>query len=411
MLLGNVAYALGHWLQLMILARAGGPEAVGAYAYALALTAPPIGLANLQLRALLASDARGSHTFREYLLLRVVTTGLAVLGIVLVASGLDGGPGLLPVLVPVCVLRAAEALSDIYYGWWQRRERMALIGWGLAASGAGSAALMGVASMLGGGVAWAAGGAALGSCAALAFVHLRTAGAERLERGAEPPAPIAYRRLLRLAAQASPLGAITLLGSLQANVPRYFIRLSTDEATLGLFAAASQLPGAGGVVVGALGSAAVPRLASLCEKGDGSSFRALIRKLVLAAALLGGAGVALSALVGRQVLTFLYRPEFATADGMLVVLSLAAGIGFVASLYGYALTSARVINIQPVLLAVVIAVLAAGCAALVPRFGGVGAAWAIVAGAAVQALASAAALRLSHAGRTPAGVDSTVKSA
>jgi hypothetical protein len=60
LLLGNAVYAGGYWLQFMILARAGGPSAVGSYAYALALAAPAVGFASLQLRALLASDAAGA---------------------------------------------------------------------------------------------------------------------------------------------------------------------------------------------------------------------------------------------------------------------------------------------------------------------------------------------------------------
>lgn len=78
---------------------------------------------------------------------------------------------------------------------------------------------------------------------------------------------------------------------------------------------------------------------------------------------------------------------------MLVVLSAAAGISLLASIYGYALTSARIIVIQPAILGTAIAVMAGGCAALVPRQGAMGAAWAIVLGSAVQVLASAAALR------------------
>ena len=39
-LMGNLAYALGQFVQLIILARMGGPAAVGTYVLALSLTAP-----------------------------------------------------------------------------------------------------------------------------------------------------------------------------------------------------------------------------------------------------------------------------------------------------------------------------------------------------------------------------------
>ena len=59
--LGNVSYALGQWLQLVILARMGGPAAVGAYAFALALTAPVMMFASLCLRFLRFSGSPSTN--------------------------------------------------------------------------------------------------------------------------------------------------------------------------------------------------------------------------------------------------------------------------------------------------------------------------------------------------------------
>jgi O-antigen/teichoic acid export membrane protein len=391
LLLGNAVYAASYWVQFMILAKAGGPSAVGSYAYALALAAPAVGFASLQLRSLLASDAVGAYALREYLTLRFAATGTAMVAVLLVGWAISGTSTLRAVLASVCVMRMAEGLSDIYYGVWQLRERMAIIAWGMAINGVASAALMAAAFALRTGVPGAAAGAALGSGIAFAFVHRRTRVVESMPSDGRA-ARLAWRRLLRLAGQAAPLGVISLLNALQSSVPRYFIRASTNETALGLFAAAYQLPVAGGIVVGALGSAAVPRLASLHASGDVTAFRALTRKLLLAGALLGGVGVALSALVGGQILSLLYNSTFAAAEEMLVVISAATGLVFIASLEGYALTSARRIAIQPAILGLAVAVLAVACAVLVPRFGGVGAAWAIMAASGTQAVASGVAL-------------------
>jgi hypothetical protein len=78
---------------------------------------------------------------------------------------------------------------------------------------------------------------------------------------------------------------------------------------------------------------------------------------------------------------------------MLVVLSAAAGMGLVASLLGYSLTSARVITIQPLLLTVTLTVLVVCCSAVVPYRGGEGAAWALLVATSVHALVSWVALR------------------
>jgi Na+-driven multidrug efflux pump len=73
---------------------------------------------------------------------------------------------------------------------------------------------------------------------------------------------------------------------------------------------------------------------------------------------------------------------------MLVVLSAAAGMGLVTSFLGYALTSARVITVQPVLLTITLTILVMCCVTVVPRYGGDGAAWALVAASSAHALVS-----------------------
>ena len=90
-LVGNVAYALGQWVQLIILARMGGPAAVGVYVFALSLTAPVMMLGSLCLRFVQACDVRRAYAFREYLGLRGATTAAAVAAIGLIAWG-TGGP-------------------------------------------------------------------------------------------------------------------------------------------------------------------------------------------------------------------------------------------------------------------------------------------------------------------------------
>jgi len=388
-LLGNGAYALGLGLQLIILAHVGGPAAVGEYAFALALTAPVMTFASLCLRHLQASDARGTYAFREYLCLRGVTTVVAIFVIALIAWGTSAGHGDWAVLLPVCGMRAADALSDIYYGVWQQQERMSVIACGLVMNSVSSTAFMTASWILGGGVSGAAVGAALGSCAALFFVRLRTASDREMRRViTSDPRPVSWRRLTQLSAEAAPLGVTILLGSLQQNVPQFFVQQYGGAAALGVFAAASQLTTAGGLVTGALGAAATPQLASFCARGDAALFWNLTRKLVLAGAFLGVAGVTLSALVGRWFLAILYRPEFGSGARMLVALSTAAGMGFVASLLGYALTSARVIAVQPFLLTLTLTLLVTCCAALVPRYGGDGAAWSLFAASSLHVLVS-----------------------
>ncbi len=398
-LLGTAANSAGTWLVIVILARSSGATEVGTYAMVLALTAPVLSFTGLQLRNLLASDARRHYSFSEYVRLTLVGSVVGVVVCVLIALAVGEALRGWSVFAAVCIMRTADLFSDIYFGLWQRQERMSVIGIGRLLQTVVSIAFVGAAALIGGGALTAAIGAALGSVTLLAFLHFRTVGDEEMRDAATATSTAAsWRRLVTLATEGVPLGIILLLGALQFNVPRYFIEIHAGKAGLGLFASASQLTTAGNIFVGALAGAALPRLARWSTTDD-AAFMALTRKLVLCGVGLAAAGIAASALIGRQVLVLVYRPEFAAAERILIVLSMAAGLGFVASFLGWALTASRIIAIQPVLLTVTLAVLVAACAALTPRYGAVGASWALVAGSAVQAIGAAAALLRSRASR------------
>jgi O-antigen/teichoic acid export membrane protein len=95
-------------------------------------------------------------------------------------------------------------------------------------------------------------------------------------------------------------------------------------------------------------------------------------------------------LAGRPILLLLYQPEYAGRVGVFLWLGIAAAIGYVASLLGYAMTAARYLRAQlPVFLSVTL-VTAAGCAVLVPGHQLPGTAIAIILASICQALASAA---------------------
>src|SRR5436190_15785492 len=75
---GNVVYAACQWATLIVLAKLGSAEAVGQFALGLAVTAPIMLFANLQLASLQATDSTGEYRFGHYLALRLITTGLAL---------------------------------------------------------------------------------------------------------------------------------------------------------------------------------------------------------------------------------------------------------------------------------------------------------------------------------------------
>jgi O-antigen/teichoic acid export membrane protein len=221
-------------------------------------------------------------------------------------------------------------------------------------------------------VVWAAAGSALGSAAALGVVAAAVRGLGG--RAALRPAwdRAAAGRLLRIGL---PLGAVALLISLNSNLPRYFVEHYFGKALLGAFAAMAYLLVAGTTVTAALAQSCGPRLARNYADGDLRAFRRLLGKMMLIGAVLGLGALAVAAVAGRQVLTLLYRPEYAFAARSFAWLMAAGAVAYVASFLNTAMVVVRAVRPQTYLFAVVITVDFLACAALVPAYGLTGAAW------------------------------------
>jgi O-antigen/teichoic acid export membrane protein len=345
--------------------------------------------AGLQLRNLLATDAERRQPFAAYQRVTLLTTTAGVLACAAVAVALQGRAVRWAVLLPIVAMRAADAFSDIDAGLWQRHERMRTLGVGRLVQLAVSTGGVVIAIVAGAGAPGAALATACGSVALLAYLHRRTATDPEIRSAARAGACTwSWRSLGPLAAEGFPLGVILLLASLQASVPLYFVEHRFGDAAIGLFAAATQLTGSGQILIVAMGAAALPRLASAAAARDGS-FSALVRRLVLIGAALGGAGITLSALAGRPILALLYGEAFGAGARILVILSVGATMGFVASVLGYALMAARIIKIQPVIVLVSLAALVVAAVAFIPGMGVAGVAWAMVASSSIHAIASA----------------------
>lgn len=378
---GNLVYAASQWGVLVVIARLGTPEMVGQFALALAVTAPVVMFANLQLRAVQATDARRAYDFSDYLGLRLLTTAAALAAIALIAllSGYRAETAL--VILFVGLAKSCEALSDVIFGLLQQRERMDRIAKSLMIEGPATLVVMAAVLTLTHSVAAAAAAMALVWLLQLALYDARSAA--RLLR-ARPRPRWHGPTLRRLAWLALPLGVTMLLISLNANIPRYVMERAWGEAELGIFAALTYLIVAGNTVVAALGQAASPRLAAYYADRRARAFRGLLLKLVGIGALLGAAGVTAALLLGGPLLLLIYGPAYAAHADVFVLVMLAGGIGYVSSFLGYGMTAARFFKAQAPLFAVVVTTTTLAALALIPPLGMRGAALALIASFSVQ---------------------------
>jgi O-antigen/teichoic acid export membrane protein len=401
-LAGNFIYAASQWGMLTVLAKLGSPEMVGQFALGLAVTAPVIMLFNFQLRAVQATDAKREFLFSDYLVLRIVTTILAltVIAGTLLLTGYKGATAL--VILGFAAAKSFESISDVYYGLMQQRERMDRIACSMIIKGPLSLIALGVGVYLTGEVFWGVVGI-LFSWGLILFCYDVPNGAEILresqlksitaEVGDEYIGSLKLkwhpRVLIRLLWLALPLGLVMLLLSLNTNIPRYFIEHHLGSRQLGIFTAMAYLLVTGNTVVSAMGQSASPRLAKYYAGGDAKAFRALLLKLMGIGAALGTAGIFVAVIWGRELLTLLYTSEFAVRIDVFFWLMITATISYISSFLGYGMTAARYFRAQFPLFALVTACTLIGCYWMIPHSGLLGAAWSMFFAISVQFVGSA----------------------
>lgn len=377
-LAGNGIYAAAQWSILSLVAKLGGSEMLGQYALAVALTTPLVMLSHLNLRAVLATDLDGRHSFGDYVAVRLGVSGLGLVGIAILALLFGHSGSLAAVILAMGLAQTSETVSDIYYGAMQRRDEMELIARSMIARGLVSVSAFGFALYLLRDLVWAlAAVAAVRLALLLAYDRPRGAAGECLARSGLG----AGMALLRTAA---PLGVMLLLVSLNTNLPRYAIERFLGGTELGAFAAVASFMTVGSTAVNALGQATTPRLARHYSRRESGHFLKLTFMLAASVCALGVAGVVVAALFGQTILGVVYRPEYAAYGGLLIAVMGAAIPGYVAIALGYAITAARVFDAQVPLFFVVAASCAGASWLLVPRFGLQGAALSLAIAASLQ---------------------------
>jgi O-antigen/teichoic acid export membrane protein len=379
-LLGNVVYATCLWGILVALTKLGEPETVGRFALGSAIATPAIVFSNLQLRAILATDATDAHEFRDYLGLRLVMLPLAFAVIVLVAV-VAYQPHQALVIGFFGVARAFEALSDLTYGVAQKYERMDLMAKSLILRGVGSLVLFCLAFWWKGDLAYGILGMSLGLALPFFFFDLPQSAAVLRDVAGQIIRPRFNLTTMKgIAWLALPMGLVMLLIHLRQTIPRTVLENRFGEDELGIFAALGYLVIAGMAVVSALAQSSLARLSRYYATGNLVLFRRTVYKLIWLGIGLGLAGVVVAALVGRPLLTLLYSKEYADHNQLFILIMAVGGFQFVVTLLGAPATAMRAFNGQLIIFLINVLLIGVLAWVLIPRYGMEGAALTLLGG-------------------------------
>ena len=453
---GNIVNAACAWGRVALLARLGNAEMIGQLTLALAVCNPIGTLADLGLSGSLISDAKRQYRLRDYLGLRLLTCGLAMLVILVAAwsGGYDPATARLVVLAGLVV--TSESVCDLFQAVLQRREQMRWVAISLMIRGMLGLTFFALGTWFSGDLAWGVCGFSLAALTTLLAIDIpralaceqsqttvpvmgATVGWDKRASGERRPTiiendteemvgrrsptrcagapdlvpPYSYphsapkpgrvpeefagirRRvpvLLSLAWLSLPLGLATASLSLMTSIPRYWISNRLGNEALGGFAVAGSLMIAMSLVVGAMSQAASPRLARYHAAGNTDVLLRLLRGLGIWLAAVMVISLLVMAVAGQWVIGLLFGPAYIPLAGVALCLMLAAGLRNFSIFLGRAITSMRRFRTNLLLRAVGIVVLAILLPGWVDWLGLMGAAWALTLSWLVTVLLSLAAV-------------------
>jgi O-antigen/teichoic acid export membrane protein len=186
-----------------------------------------------------------------------------------------------------------------------------------------------------------------------------------------------------------PLGIVVLLTTLNSSIPRFLIEHGISERDLGIFSALGLTISVGNMAVVSLGQSAFTRLSRAYASGNITAFGSLLLVLLTCGAGLGACGMLISKFAGREILTMLFRPEYAERADLLPWIMAAGGVLFMAQFVGFGMTAAGFYHSQVYLNILANVSLVAACYWLVAGKGLLGAILAMLIAAVMQLVASA----------------------
>ena len=298
-LVGNVGYAGAQWAIVIILAKLTTPEVVGEYALGLAMVTPVLMLVNLQLRTVLMTDVQQEYSFAHYLGFRLATTAAAMVCIAILGARMHGSWQHYVTIILIGIAQGVEAVSDIYYGLMQVRDRMDRIAISMIGRAVLSLAALAVTLWITRSLLWGIVALTVARLAVLAGYDARRRTHDPLPDEALSdfwPPRWSFPLQRKLCGFGLPLGIVALLLALNTMIPRYFLEASLGPRGVGIFAAIAFLPNSGSLLIYALGQSAFVPLARYYTKGDLAGFLRLLLQLLGIGLVLGLGGIAFAAL-------------------------------------------------------------------------------------------------------------------
>lgn len=388
-LFANGFSAICQFAIVSIISKHESTTVLGYYALAQSITVPAFMLSGLQLRPLLATDAKNIFSFPVVLLIRSLTSLITLIFLTLAALHTWGIGIKTTIIILFSFRKFFESFSEVYYGYFQKSENM--FGFSLSLflkSFIGTLAFI-LAIVLFSDIYLALIGLSFGQLVIILGYDRKTAYKPNGDSSLSTKLSffdifnsIKHKdQILILFRLGIPLGVVMMILSFQTQIPKYFLEHFVDTTAVGVLSAIAYFHFVGEMFMNSLGQTLSPKLSRHYVEGNKKQLFRDWYKLILAACLLGGVGLATVILSGEKILLLFFNSEISSYSRLFPIIMLASFFAYLGSCFGYLATAMRKISWQPVASILSCLFLVVLCVFLVPRYGISGASYAILFGA------------------------------
>lgn len=357
------------WLNMIVLARLSGPEAVGLYTLGLAIANPAMAVASLMFRLVYITDQENRWSFEDYNRVRWISLPLGALAIGAIGLGLGYSDLALIVILLAASWKMAEMLSDINYAIPHKTGDMRAIALSMIFRAVLSSAILTL--VLKGtnrlDLALFAFSASWWACYLLYD--------RRFEKTAEEKKGTASR--LALVRFSMPMALSASVVYFTFSVPRVALDQYENTETLGIFAAIGHLLLIGALVVNSFGATITPRLSRYFSAGQSGGYYREIALSAAVALFLSLCFIGVSVLAGDRLMTLIYGEAMRGQGGLLVAISLASLPVYLGSILGFVPPALQAYRFHLAVNVVTVAGTAAAAFYFIPVHGTLGAIYAI----------------------------------
>ena len=277
------------------------------------------------------------------------------------------------------------------HGVFQRAERMDFVARSLLCQGVFGLTAFTIGYYFSGNLSVAFLAEAAAWCLSLLVIDRRLLSNLGKNIGLDAVLKVSLRTVLRLARWTLPLGLAVFLMAAAGSIPRLVLERNVDLSAVGVFGAIAYINIALNIVGNAIGSSSSARLRRLYRFGKKSKFLQLSLILTFLSAFIGGVLCLSVYLFGEQVLTLMYGAFYANIEVFKITI-LAAAIRLMAAPLQFSINAGQAFWRRMLNNSVVFSISVVFSALLIPEYGLIGAAWAMVALSAAHLLLSVVSL-------------------